>query len=160
MAPERGDRCPLRTLPTVCPGGEMARRPEAGRGGGCRHIESRETGEGWGMPAYGKRRDRGGGFLPPPRLPHPRGDVPTVQRMGENLEKRPARGGGCQHIESGETGERRMPPRLPNPHRSISPTVQGMGRTWRKGRRGMGDASILCVIVGVPPHASRSSKIR
>ncbi len=36
-----------------------------------------------------------------------------------------------------------MPPRLPNPHRSISPTVQGMGRTWRKGRRGMGDACIL-----------------
>jgi hypothetical protein len=43
------------------------------------------------MPAYCNQR-QGRGFLPPPRLPHPRGDVPTVQGMGENLEKRPARG--------------------------------------------------------------------
>ena len=46
--------------------------------------------------------------------------------------RRAGRGGGCQHIESGETGERRMPPRLPNPHRSISPTVQGMGENLKR----------------------------
>ena len=43
----------------------------------------------------------------------------------------------------------------------ISPTVQRMGRTWRKGRRGMGEvgiweAGILCFMERAP----RSSKIR
>ncbi len=46
-------------------------------GGGCWHIES---------------RDRGGGFLPPPRQPHPRGDIPHGPAYGENLKKELARG--------------------------------------------------------------------
>ena len=64
---------------TIRPGGAIGgilKAERRGRGGGCRHIAT---------------RDRGGAFVLPSVWPHPRGDVLTAQGMGENLEKRPAR---------------------------------------------------------------------
>ena len=86
------------------------RRPEAGRGGGYRHIES-----------------RGGGreLLPPPHRSIP----PTVQgigiRPGYGLSPgiactTPSWGGGCWHIESRDRGGGFLPPpRQPHPRGDI-----------------------------------------
>ena len=57
-------------LPPPLPG--RGRRPEAGRGGGCEHIGS---------------RDRGGGFCPLPVCPIPVGIPPTVQCNGKSLRE-------------------------------------------------------------------------
>jgi hypothetical protein len=48
------------------------RRPEAGRGGGCQYIET---------------RDRGGGFCPLPVCPSPRGDTSHGPAYGEEPEE-------------------------------------------------------------------------
>ena len=48
----------------------------------------------------------------------------------------------CLHIATRDRREAHAPPSAPPPV-EISPTVQGMGRTWRKGQRGVGDAGIL-----------------
>jgi hypothetical protein len=77
------------------------RAERQGRGGGCRHIESGETGE---------RRM-------PPRLPLPPWRCPHGPGYGGELEEKAGRGGG---ILQPETGERRMPPRLPNPRGDIT----------------------------------------
>ena len=62
------------------------------------------------MPAYGKRRDRGGGFLPPPRLPLPPWRyLPRSSVWGE-----PEEGAGAGVYSPGY-GFPRVSPRLPPP---------------------------------------------
>jgi hypothetical protein len=94
--------------------------PRLGRGGGCRHVES---------------RDRGGGTCPPPRLPLPQGRylprssvwgyAPDTAFPGYRHDcPRLGRGGGCRHIGSRDRGGGACPP----PPEAILPTVQCMGR--------------------------------
>ena len=90
------------------------RRPEAGRGGGCRHIEY---------------RDRGGGFLPPPRLPHPPWRYPPRSSVWGGAEE-----GASAWVYSPGYG-------LSLGIATTAPAPRGGGEGRRPG--GVGDAGIL-----------------
>jgi hypothetical protein len=111
---------PRRAFPRVSPrlpsAPRRGRRPEAGRGGGCRHIES---------------RDRGGGFCPLPVCPTPqRRYLPRSSVWGG------AEGGASAWVYSPRRAFPRVSPRLPPP--------LGAGVGARRAGRGGGGCRHMC----------------
>ena len=165
---------------TIRPGGAIGgilKAERRGRGGGCRHIATRDRGGAFcPLPVcptpvemsprsrvWGRtwRKGRRGGSLSRMRFspgiattaPAPPGGggggqrpggvgVYCNQRQGGQGRHMDAKSRRCRHIATRDRREAHAPPSAPPPV-EISPTVQGMGRTWRKGQRGVGDAGIL-----------------
>jgi len=106
------------------------RRPEAGRGGGCWHIES---------------RDRGGGACPLPVCPSPRGDTSHGPVHGEGLKSGLARGFTLPDAP------------FPGYRRDCPQPETGWGRRPCKARL---LPSLLCDCWRIHSHASKSLNVR
>jgi hypothetical protein len=130
------------------------------------HPRSRVWGEpgekasaGWGMPAYCNQRQGRGLFAPSPSAPPPQeyithgpvsDDTPRMRLSPGIATTAPPGGGGGGRRPGGvgvycnqRKGRGACPPVCPTPTGVYHPRSRVWGRTWRKGRRGMGDAGIL-----------------
>jgi hypothetical protein len=145
LQPETGEGafCPLPVCPTpveMSPRSSVWGEPEEGAGAGV-YSPGYGLSPGIAMTAPAPRGDASHGPVSDdtPRMRPSPGIAMTAPPGGGGGGQRPG-GVGVYCNQRQERGA--CPPVCPTPRGDV-PTVQGMGRTWRKGRRGMGDAGIL-----------------